>query len=200
MALKPTDVDNFIRPPDYNLHAKTPWRARRPFIHHGKVYQQLKTITGEAIYLAQEHPNCGEFKVAFSQYVDNYRFYTPWKLENIAEVLDNHPSWLKFLLDHEFMRSEEDLNPKNIKVTDVVTITDAGHMYTTYTKLAEELDAVRYVTGSKQVSVYKGQRGRVVAVREHDRMANACIALVDIMDEEILIDVRGLTQFECRRY
>jgi len=83
--------------------------SENPITHEGKVYTQLKPITGEAIYEAQEDKKSECFRKEFNLYVRMYG----WHIEEFPVdsgwlvIWRNHPKWLPFLELHGFISIED---------------------------------------------------------------------------------------------
>jgi len=75
----------------------------KPIEYQGKIYTQLKEITGEAIYLAQED------KEMVAEYLDDYEFFEAVELNNdqIEYILNFRSNWLPFLVQHGFIKIED---------------------------------------------------------------------------------------------
>lgn len=159
-----------------------------PITYEGKTYTQLKEITGEAIYNAQPDKENKTFREDLKNWIIREGFFGEVILYGglINDYIQFYPTWLPFLEQHGFIRIENE----EIQVGDIVAVVDNGRGYSSYKKLADKLGAKRF-RSTLSFTINNGQRGRVVAMGQH-LQEEKTVALVDIISEEILIDIRGL--------
>ena len=80
-----------------------------PITHEGKVYTQLKEITGEKVYRAQKDKECKEFQEEFSLFVSifGWIYVVPITEDRIEGWSNTYTQWLPWLQQHEFIRIED---------------------------------------------------------------------------------------------
>jgi len=147
---------------------------------------RVKSISGKFILTLD--PPKGDFDI----YVRRFGFYEEVTVEDVIKFArENHPCWELWLTENGISSDEE---KEEIVVGDIVKVTQDGKLYTTYRELADMLAAKRYkcVDDTREI---QGKLGRVVNIGKHPDFSDAKpVALVDILSEEILIGVDGLSK------
>jgi len=176
---------------------------------------RVKSLSGKFI-LTLDPPE-GDFDI----YVRRFGFYEEVTVEDVMRFArEKHPCWESWLLEKGIPFEEEEKIvirdrivkvfddvcwewwlekngipfEEEIMVGDIVKVTQDGKLYTTYRELADILGAKRYkcVDGTREI---QGKLGRVVNIGKHPDFSDAKpVALVDILSEEILIGVDGLSK------
>ena len=138
---------------------------------------RVKLLTGEHI-LTMNPP-----KKDFDIYVRNFGYYNEVSVEEVVRFArENHPCWEGWLKERGIPFEDE------ISIGDIVEVVKEREVLRLYDSLAEQLGARRFCYDSKLCFYEKV--GRVIAIGSTGHGTNA--ALVDVLDEEILVELKGL--------
>lgn len=135
----------------------------KPIAYEGKIYTQLKKITGEVIYNVQLDKECKVFQEEFTGWVFEEGFFDNRALNEllIRHFTKQHPRWLPFLEQQGFIKIEDAESeplpcplPRCGGKAEIVAV--FGDFWVNCTKCALQTDL--FSTSQKAVDAWNGGR------------------------------------------